>query len=524
MGKLSGRVLSIFISYDGVRVCEGENRTGDPDILKFFTVRGVEEYFSAYSANRPPEIINMSGLVQAIVAECKNRKTLSRRVMVCSNCFGFETELFMEETMSNLRGALSGDLKALNVGAKTPHAPDKVVCKRDWGTIVHDGRVNKITTNTIGDKYMLHSLVQEFYNCGYEVIYVGGAQEILFNFRHTELASFDSQGKIIFDYDVFCGSSVFVKDVLVETSRLEMIEGNSQIIARLQTQLNAAILHTGRNPRIYLTGSVFRDIRFYQEVADILQADGYVVYDLLKLQTVDMESEEMTDEVVAESIITADYSACIAMMMNNYSRVYVDMTPRIGLSEIFRRNAKAVATLVLAISLCAFIFTAVLAVQRVVQIFEMKNNPSQVGNIQSQISLINMEKASLNSTIQTLTRADNTVLELFSFIEKNKSDTVRIVSVDTVSMLTNGIQVEGDGITISTPAEDPVPTGDGYVREDIVIRGYAKTGNDAVNYYNKLFKTGLLADPVLNGVERYTLPNGEEVYIFEIMIGGVIGE
>ena len=42
----------------------------------------------------------------------------------------------------------------------------------------------------------------------------------------------------------------------------------------------------------------------------------------------------------------------------------------------------------------------------------------------------------------------------------------------------------------------------------------------ALEYYDKLFKSGLPQDPILNGLEKYKLPDGTETYIFEIQIGG----
>ena len=125
-----------------------------------------------------------------------------------------------------------------------------------------------------------------------------------------------------------------------------------------------------------------------------------------------------------------------------------------------------------------------------------------------------------------LTQADPTSLDLMSFIAKNQSDRTMIVTIDTRDMLP-GDSTAGNGISVTTTNEVPgtessVSDQDGpsSTRQNIVIRGYSKTGPEAVAWYNKLYNSGLPTSPVLNGVERYDLPNGDEVYIFEVEIVG----
>lgn len=531
MSKYSGKVLTVFVTRDGIRVCEGENKNGNPDISRFFTVSGVSEYFSEPNTSAPPEIINMSGLVSAIVSECKNRNTSSRRVMVCSDCFGISTEINMEDTVGGLKNLLSGDLKSLKAKASKDKAqlPDKMVCKQSWGELTSDGVVKKISTTTIGDKYMLKSLVQEFYQYGYEVVYVSGAQEVLFNFRQTEPASFDSQGKIIFDYDVFCGATVFLKDIPVEVTRLAMLD-KEQLIERLHSQLNQAVQKTGRNPKIYLTGSVFKDTQLYGQVIDELENDGYIVYDLFNRPEVGEDYQRLLDLGEVEPVMTPDYSANIAMLMCPFAKTLISMTPSLDFSDIFRKNSKAIATIVLGASAACLLLSLGITGYRVYNLYQMKQNPSNVESLNNQVMSLTNDRQSLESTIQTLTQADTTILELMKFIDVNQSDRVSVVSIDTRDMLTDEIAVDTAAVTV-TPEEGTAEEGSETVtgssgatvtptRENIVIRGYAKTGNEAVNYYNRLFRYGLPSDPVLNGVERYTLPDGDEVYVFEIEIGG----
>lgn len=525
MGKYSGKVLTVFITPSGVRVCEGENRNGNPDVSRFFVVRGVEDYFIQPSSAQAWEIVNMAGLVNAIVDECRTRHTTARRVMVCSDCFGLSTQVNKNAQAGGLKNLMSGDVTQIFKGSGAPKEqalPDQMMSIVQWGELTIDGVVNRISTKTVGDKFLLRSLVQEFYKYGYEVIFISGAQEVLMNFRQTEPASFDSQGKIVFDFDVDVRMTVFLKDIPVEISKVSMLP-KEQLIERVRSMLRTAMQSTGRNPRIYLTGSIFEDTVFYSILLDNLEAEGYLVYDLFGRPDIGDSYEDRLAKGEIEPVLTPDYSANLALLMCPYAKLLVTLTPNLSFGDMFQKNSKAVAMLVLGASILMFCASLGVAGMRVWELHEMEANPSQVSTLQSQIGLLNTRQQSLNSTIQTLTQADTTVLELMKFIDTNQSDRVCVVSLDTADMLPDGFNADTSGVSVTA---DTVIAGEvggaGATRESIIIRGYAKSGTDAVAYFDRLFRYGLPVDPVLNGVERYSLPNGEVAYVFEIEIGGAV--
>lgn len=537
--KYSGKVLTVNISPTGVRVCEGSTLSTGPKIDKFFVVN-ASEYFT--STQQAPEIINMSGLVSAIVTECNNRHITTKRVMVCSDCFGITTDVQRIESSMSLRSILTGDLETMfekkkkkgDKTGKTTTSPDKVMHKEVWGEVLQDGSVSRVQTVTIGDKFLLKSLVNEFYRHGYEVIFISGSQEVLLNFWQTEPSSFDSQGKIIFNYDVYCGVSIFHKDIPMEITRVDLGTDNQELKRRLNSQLSAAVTQTGRNPRIYIAGSAFSNMRFYCDLVNYLEAQGYQVYDLFNHSEVDPDYEEKLACGEVEPILTPDYMANIALFMCGVTKHPISLMPAVTLTEMFQRNSQSVATILAALAIALAAYSGVMTILRAVDLVMMRNEPSMVGSLQTQVTTLTTKQQSLNSTIQTLTQADTTILELMEFVEANQSDRVSVVSIDTRDMLTDELAVD----TMDTTVEEVVVPEDGATddtvisgasggetssaRENIVIRGYAKTGSEAVAYYNKLFQSGLSVDPVLNGVERYNLPDGTEVYVFEIEIGGVV--
>ena len=545
MGKYSGKLLTVYITPTGVRVCEGENKNGNPDVSKFFLVGGVSEYFGPSMDGRTPEIVNMSGLVAAIVDECKAHNVSTRRVMVCSNCFGISTEVSMAAGGGALKGALTGDVKNLfSFGKKEdkgPALPDKMVCKQKWGELTRDGTVNNVSTVTLGDKYLLSSLVKEFYVKGYEVVYVSGCQEALLNLRITEAATFDSRGKIIFDYDVACSMDVLLQDIPVDIASISMVD-RDEVLGRLRSQLNSAQTKTGRNPKVYLTGSIFSDTQLYCQVMDALEADGYFVYDLFGRPELPDDYAEKVRVGEMAPVMTPDYTVNIAMLLSGFAKTCITLTPQVDLEDVFKKNSKAIATIGCGVSVAMFAVAALLGGLRLYDLHQIKTNPSSLSTLQNQVTTLTSKQTSLNSTIATLTEADTTVLELMKFIDTNQSDRVHVVSVDTRDMLSDELSVDSSGVTVAPVTPTPAPTAAGTTpaagtapvdttvsgstggsasdRAPIVIRGYAKTGNEAVGYFNKLFNYGLPMDPVLNGVERYTLPAGEEVYVFEIEIGG----
>lgn len=539
MGKYSGKLLTVFISPDGVRVCEGDNRNGDPNISQFFVVGGVSDYFALGTATTPTVITNLSELIKAIVEECKKHMVTAKRVMVCSNAFGIRTEIQKASVVGGIKDVLTGDMRRLaNRKSKeaefTPLTPDEMACKCTWGELTIEGEVKRVMSQTKGDKYMLQSIVREFYQYGYEVIHISGAVETLINFRQTEAASFDSQGKIIFDFDVGCVATVLVKDIPITFIRINMPE-RDLLIDRIRGMLKQALPLTGRNPHIYLTGSIFKDCELYNEVITFLEDEQYVVYDPFYRPELPDNYYERVQNGEIVPILTPDFGVNIAMLMAPFVKVMPQLTPSIRFSEIFKKNAQAVATLVLAASVIAFCVSGGFAIKRVFEMREIKSNPSNLASLSSQVSSLQVRQQSLNATINTLTQADTTVLNIMNFVEANNNERVVVVSVDTRDMLPGYEAVDGGVSTTTAGAGDGVDGADvftgtsggpGSVRENIVIRGYAKSGNEAVSYYNRFFNSGLATDPVLNGVERYELPDGDEVYVFEIEVisGGELSE
>ena len=154
---------------------------------------------------------------------------------------------------------------------------------------------------------------------------------------------------------------------------------------------------------------------------------------------------------------------------------------------------------------------------------DMAANPVQVGSLESQIQALESNRSSLQFVIDTLTQADVTVLDLINFIEKNQSNIVTIISVDTMDMLPTGTSIRATSVTGT--AADAVAATEGEDGEEAYVsggRGYSRTDSAAIAYYDKLFNSGLAYEPLLDGLEKYILPNGEEVYIFEISLGGVV--
>lgn len=531
MGKYSGKLLTVYITPTGVRVCEGDNRNGDPNISKFFVVNGVQDYFSGSPGSRDLTITNLSGLVSAIVAECKEHRVTTKRVVLCSDCFGLKTEIDKVDVPGGMKNLLSGDLKNLKAKQKKdnfdPDTPDIMSHKCIWGELTVDGVVKRIVSKTSGDKYMLRSLVQEFYQYGYEVIHVSGGAEMLINFRETEACSFDSQGKIIFDFDVDCRAVVLVKDIPVSIIQLSLPEPEA-MLERLMSMLKTALQTTGRNPRIYLTGSIFANCELYCRFVDHLESEGYIVYDLFNRPEVPLDYDSKVESGEMLPVLTPDYIVNIAMLMLPFIKIAPQLTPKVTLNDVLRKNSQALATLVLAASVLCMLASAGFAVRRFFQLRSMDSDPSNLASLQNQVASLTTRQQSLNSTIATLTQADTTVLNLMNFIDANQTDRVVVVSLDTRDMLPG--DGEDAGVTVNDPttgaaATDEVFSGEvggpGSVRENLVIRGYAKSGNEAVSYYKLLFNSGLAKDPVLNGVERYELPGGDEVYIFEIEIAEV---
>lgn len=530
MGKYGGKVLAVYINPLGVRVVEGENKNGTLYTARYFTVYGVEDFFTEIPGSPGSyEVTNMTGLVDSIVNECRNQRSNCRRVMVCSDCFGIETNIISENSRGSLKSVLTGDIstvfgsgkgKGKDKRPKSSMAPDKMSCKVVWGALVEDGSVSKKVTESIGDKFVLKSLVQEFYKRGYDVLSISDCVGVLMNLRYTEEATFDSQGKIIINFDGDCTVLSLKKDLPVDITRIPpMVE--DEILDRIDGIVAECLDRVGRNPRVYVSGVLMRNTYLYNAILDKLELSHCCVYDMF-----DRPQEEPDN---SGKIFTPDYTVNMAMLMSAYAKNIVTILPAIEFSEVFRKNSKAIASVFLALSIVSLGVSGFLAGSRFIKLREVQNNPPQVAMLEGQIQTLQANQVSLQSVIDTLTQADVTVLDLMNFIVNGESPMVTIVSVDTLDMLPPSLAVDGVGDTLvvtsdSAAGVDETITGGsggpGSTRQPIILRGYARSAPAAVGYYDRLFNLGLPVDPVLNGIEKYELPNGEVVHIFEIQIGG----
>lgn len=530
LGAYSGKLLTVYISPSGIRVVEGENRGGNPSISRFFTVPAVEEFFMEIpgSAGRY-EVTNMSGLVGAILEECANQRTTAKRVVISSNCFDIQTVVSSEESKtSDFMKMLTSDLGSGKKGKGKSNEKGSLgllSCKVSWGDLISDGKATRQVTTTTGDKFVLQSLTQEFYSRGYTVVSVSDCIGTLMNFRQAEEATFDHQGKVLFDFDTCFTSAYLSKDMPVAINPINAMDP-FELQERIVPMVQDAVDHVGRSPIIFLTGSLMRDTMLYSSLIDRLESMGYSVYDLFERPEVDPETG--LEPGSGRPVLTPDYAINCAMLMSAYAKNVVALQPKVGMNILFEQNSKALAGIALVIAIAFVGFTGFTAAMTMLDVMDMNHNPPRVESLQSEINNLQAQQTQLQNTINTLTQADVTVLDTINFIYANQSPLINIVSVDTVDMIntttvnvsstTPGAIIDANGNEIAGGASG-VTGGD--VRQTIKIRGYARTADAAIDFYNRLFHYDLPVDPVLNGVEKFTLPNGyDEVHIFEIEIGG----
>lgn len=533
MGAYSGKFLTVYISSTGVRIAEGENRGGNPNIARFFTVPAVEEYFAEIPGSAGVyEVTNMSGLVDAIVEECAQQRTSSKRVMISTNCLGIDTRVSTEASKArDLASLLSSDLGGGGGGKNKRGAKTKdhvalgtLQCKVGWGDMIQDGKAFRQVTTTVGEKYMLQSIAQEFFQRGYQIIGISDCIGTLMNFRQSEEATFDHKGKIIFDFDTSFSAIYLMKDLpvsIVQLSYMDSFELQDRIVQLVQDALE----QVGRSPKIFITGSMMRDTQLYCQLIDRLESLGYAVYDLFDRPDVDPDTG--LEPGTGRPVLTPDYAINIAMLMSAYAKNVVVLKPSVGFEVVFKRNSKALASVALLASIACFGVAAFFTVMTMFDIMDMESNPPRVDSLNSEIQSLQNNIAQAQATLDTLTQADVTVLDTINFVYSNQSPMISIISIDTRDMLNNIVVDSAGTVTVEETGEVVTGTATGMEhvpgkqRASIIIRGYARTYDAAVDFYNKLYNYGLPIDPTIKGIEEYTLPNGrDQVQIFEIEIGG----
>lgn len=559
------KTLTVNIGINSVHVLEGAVK-GDVAVKQLFTIKETSEFVA-----QPPtsEITNLAGLVRLITSECKKHNVMCRRVVVCLP-FGITTNFEQEEGHNSLQSTFQmfkGDKdkkKQDNTQkVKTKVGPDEMSSNVTWGTYPGDDATLVSKSNTVANSYMLQAFAKEFYRHGYNLAGVVDVTGALLPFRQTDSAGFDAQGKVMLDFSDLTTVVTLYRDIPINTEVISKYEPEE--IPKAATELVARqIRRTGKSPRVYVSGSQLRDLGLYAEVLDALEAEGNNIsdlYDTPRGQEVgDDTRSETADESVEPDSITPDYGVNLGMLMIQPGKSTM-LSPSVDIGSVLERYAKGIGTVGTGLSAAVLALAVLGAVLRVANIVQMRVNPSNVSSYQSQLSSLKQKQASMNETIEILSQTDSTVLDLLTFIKTYDSERVKVISMDTLDML----KVAGDTVTAApnsfdvtgtptgtdqsttagspnqttssdssgqTTSSDAVsstadtvtggidPSHSTVNRQAIVMRGYAKTGAEAVNYFQRLFNSGLVIDPVLNGVERQTLPDGDEVYVFEIQIGG----
>lgn len=546
MSKYKSRCAFLYLTPSYCRVVEGENKSGHIDIKQFFAVAGMDQHFTPSSNNISGyEITSISGIVNDIITEFRNKHVKTKRVFLASNYLGIDTQIECEEPKGNILTLLMKDIGKSNKDnqakkkAETKNTQNKTIIesKTSWGDVTVAGVTHSYTSITTADKFLLQTIVQEFYSRGYTVVGISNCISQLFNLRQSEVATFDSQSKVIFDIDTKVTIATLVRDVPVKIQEMPLTRG-ADIFNLIHNNLKGDADLLGHNPRVYLTGEAFVDLNFYFDIANRLDEKGYSVCDVCNLPDAEDERIEASMRGEASAIITPDYSTCLAELLCAYSKNIINVVPSLDISEVFKSNSVGIAKGALALTVISALTGVGFSALRGLNYLEMNGNPSRVSAMQSEITTLNTTKSMYDETIATLTQSDTTITEVMKFITANKDANINVVSVDTNDMLLSEFTTE-DGVIISGGSAEGTLVTDYEMydeegmpmdnlsnvpkytyREPIIIRGYARTGSAAVDYYNKLHKYDLPFEPILNGVEKYTLPNGQEAYIFEIQIGG----
>lgn len=556
----SARLLTVNIGMDCVHVLEGSLK-GDLSVKQLFTIANTGEFFTSVPEN---SIVNLSGLVRLIATECKKHSVLCRRVIV-GLPFGITTTFeqaeghnTLQSTFSRFKGEGEQDKKKNDQAgkAKTKIGPDQMSSSVSWGTYPGDDMTLLSKSNTVANSYMLQAFAKEFYRHGYNLAGIVDVTGALLPFRQTDSAGFDAQGKIMIDFSDSTTIVSLYRDVPISAEVMQKTEPEAIPLSVVDLVERRQRI-TGKSPRVYISGSQLKDLKLYVQVLDALLSNGFKISDLYDAHQQSAEVKDGDDAQFDDARITPDYGVNLGMLMIQPGKSTM-LSPSVDFGSVLERYAKGIGSGGVGIAAAVLALSLVGAGLRVVNLVQMRTNPSNVSLYQSQLSSMKQKQASMNETIEILSQTDSTVLDLLSFIKTYDSERVKVISMDTLDMLqvsgdtvvagpnsfavsggstgatsstspqdstnSDGPTVSSDGTTVSsdgtTVSGESAPSGTMRSREAIIMRGYAKTGAEAVNYFQRLFNSGLVTDPILNGVERQILPDGDEVYVFEIQIGG----
>ena len=516
MSKIAGKVLAICISPSGATCVEGEFRNSEPYVSQYFTVANIEDYFERVGSNY--QISSVAGLVASICTVCQDRRVATKRVLLCSDVLGITTSIEVGSSKGNIKETL---MKPRGSGVKdhsTRKDDSQIESKVDWGEIIVDGKKTRISTVSVGEVYLLRTLADEFRKHGFDVERVCDTSTALMNLKYTEASDFDSQGKLVYSFNErTCDVVYLLNDTPLAISSSNFTRNG--IVDLLSAHIKESESKVSRNPMVFICGPTMADCDLYNSVVNELQ-QSFNIVDLFDspMRELDENTGELTE------VFSADYTAALSLVFSTANAKPVNVLPPVPVGTLLRRNGRKLSAGFLALSVIACAGSSALAGARFFELQKISRNPTNLSSLESTLTSLGTTKSNLESTIDILTKSDTTILQVIDFVSSNQSADVHVISIDTEDMLyQTDVEVEGmDDVDESNIAEggtEETVVSSGP-RENIIIRGYARSGSAAINYYNRLFNIGLNYDPVLNGVEKYALPDASEVYIFEIQIGG----
>lgn len=553
------RTAVIHITPDLIRVAEGAITGNKLRIYKTALVPNAEQYFPDGKCD------HLAELAAAVSTAMRNAGMKAQDLCIAyenSNDIAVE---WVEGTAPDVtpRPKIQ-DLWHMEVGKKNIPSqkeqtePDTGICRRvdHWGAYVANGECGTLQTVSTADTDLISGIAYEFRDLGYRIESIESPQTALLYLHRAAPYSWDSKEKMLIQtrgnavtvYRWIKGTPAHVTVRPFDTEEGTLAE---RVLTICQRESLAGDL---RRPLIMLGGDLMATYSDYISVTEYMEQNGCTILDLYNCKEPDggepnrCVDKALTTEIYAnrgKENVCGQFTVCIGLLYRQLEKEPCNLLTKGNLQKTDMAALKLSARLV-SISAAALALALALTGVRLVGTYRMRSELQSATALQGSLASAIANRQGMEDRLTALAGIDSRYKSVLAYALGNVNSSLNIASIDTENVLeetTSASKFAAD--TASQPAEagtdgsqTPATEAGGTPldltsRQKIIIRGYATSSGDAMQFYNSLMASGI-GSVELVGIQQVKLEdnrkaqNGEKisvvspesVYAFEISVGG----
>jgi len=553
------RTAAIHITPTCIRVAEGAITGSKLRIYKTALVPNAEQYFPDGKCD------HLAELAAAVAAAMRSAGMKAKDLCIAYENLGDIAVEWVEGTVPEEKPRRKiSNLWHMEIGKKAitsqkeQETADTGMCRQvdHWGVYVTEGERGTLRSVSTADNDLIAGIAYEFHDLGYHVNSIESQQTALLYLRHAAPYSWDSKEKMLIQTrENACTVYRWTKDTPAHVTERPFDTESStvpeQVLAICQRESLAGNL---RRPLIMLGGDLMATYSAYIGAVEYMEQNGCTILDIYNCKEPDGgEPNRCVDKALPTEIyanrgkenVCGQFTVCIGLLYRQLEKEPCNLLTKGNLQKTDMAALKLSARLV-SISAAALALALALTGVRLVGTYRMRSELQSATALQGSLASAIANRQGMEDRLTALAGIDSRYKSVLVYALGNVNSSLNIASIDTENVLeetTSASKFAAD--TASQPAETgtdgsqtPATEAGGTPldltsRQKIIIRGYATSSGDAMQFYNSLMASGI-GSVELVGIQQVKLEdnrkaqNGEKIstapvasiYAFELSVGG----